>query len=67
VSLVESLLARLRFIPQPAAQQRYLAGSVGAVLGAAHGRIGRMLAQADVFRDITGYTWLPKVWMALAR
>eukprot|EP00775_Hariotina_reticulata_P007466 gene7466-7676_t len=51
-ALVESLLARLRFIPQPEAQERYLAGAVGAVLQQAHGRILRMLQQADVFKDL---------------
>jgi len=61
VALVESLLARLRFIPQPEAQERYLAGAVGAVLQQAHGRILRMLQQADVFKDLTGYAWLPRV------
>lgn len=61
MALVESLLHRIRYIPQPEAQERYLAGAVGVVLEQAHGRIQRMLQQADVFRDITGYSWLPRV------
>lgn len=51
----------MRYIPQPEAQERYLAGAVGAVLEQAHGRILRMLQQADVFKDITSYNWLPRV------
>lgn len=61
VGLVEGLLDRLRFIPQPDAQERYLSGAVGAVLQQAHGRILRMLQQADVFKDITSYMWLDRV------
>jgi hypothetical protein len=61
VSLVESLLDKLRFIPQPEAQERYLAGAVGAVLQQAHGRISRMLQQADLFKDFTSETSLLRV------
>jgi hypothetical protein len=60
-SLVESLLDKLRFIPQPEAQERYLAGAVGAVLQQAHGRISRMLHQADLFKDFTSETSLLRV------
>lgn len=61
IILVESLLKRMRYIPQPEAQEHYLAGAVGVVLEQAHGRITRMLQQADVFREITSYSWLPRV------
>lgn len=63
-ALVESLLHRMRYIPQPDAQERYLAGAVGVVLEQALGRITRMLQQAEVFRDITSYSWLPRVGLA---
>jgi hypothetical protein len=65
VSLVESLLDKLRFIPQPEAQERYLAGAVGAVLQQAHGRISRMLQQADLFKDFTSETSLLRVSLSL--
>ncbi|WIA21350.1 hypothetical protein OEZ85_000574 [Tetradesmus obliquus] len=65
VSLVESLLDKLRFIPQPEAQERYLAGAVGAVLQQAHGRISRMLHQADLFKDFTSETSLLRVCMCV--
>eukprot|EP00878_Enallax_costatus_P018800 GHUV01019813.1.p1 GENE.GHUV01019813.1~~GHUV01019813.1.p1 ORF type:complete len:717 (+),score=259.77 GHUV01019813.1:106-2256(+) len=65
VALVESLLHRMRYIPQPDAQEGYLAGAVGVVLEQTHGRIKRMLQQADVFRDITSYSWLPRVCMCI--
>jgi hypothetical protein len=67
VSLVESLLDKLRFIPQPGAQERYLAGAVGAVLQQAHGRISRMLQQADLFKDFTSETPLLRVRTNRAR
>ena len=62
VSLVESMLqTRLRFIPDPHAQERYLRGAVAEVLSQAHGRITRILQQADLFKKITGSDWLYKV------
>lgn len=62
ISLVEGMLQmRLRFIPDPHAQERYLQGAVAEVLSAAHGRITRILQQADLFKNITGTDWLFKV------
>lgn len=61
VNLVESLLDRVKYIPQPGAKERYLSAVVGDTLTATHERISRMLQQADVFRDLTSLTWLPKV------
>jgi hypothetical protein len=55
------LQMRLRFIPDPQAQERYLKGAVAEVLSQAHGRITRILQQADLFKNITGTTWLFKV------
>jgi len=52
---------RLRFIPDPHAQERYLQGAVAAVLSQAHGRILRMLQQADMFKNITSKEGLLKV------
>jgi hypothetical protein len=40
---------------------RYLQRVVGDVLRQAYGRILRMLQQADVFKDVAGLLWLPKV------
>lgn len=62
ISLVEGMLqTRLRFIPEPQAQERYLQGAVAEVLRQAHGRIKRILEQADLFKSITGQDWLYKV------
>lgn len=65
ISLVESMLQmRLRFIPEPQAQERYLKGAVAEVLSQAHGRITRILQQADLFKNIMGQDWLYKVGQA---
>jgi hypothetical protein len=62
ISLVEGMLqTRLRFIPDPQAQERYLQGAVAEVLSQAHGRITRILQQADLFKNVTGTDWLYKV------
>jgi hypothetical protein len=59
------LQSRLRFIPEPQAQERYLQGAVAEVLRQAHGRIKRILEQADLFKSITGQDWLYKVRAAV--
>ena len=61
VALVQSMLERLRFMPDPEAQQRYLQGAVAAVLSEAKGRIVRILQQAELFKNITGPELLFKV------
>lgn len=57
----QALMHRVRYIPQPAGQRRYLSSVVAATLAGAQVRIVRMLQQADVFRDIVGLTWGPRV------
>lgn len=60
--MVEGMLQmRLRFIPEPQAQERYLQGAVAEVLRQAQARVKRMLEQADMFKSIIGHEWLPRV------
>lgn len=40
---------------------RFLQEVVGNMLQQAHGRIVRMLQQAELFKDVGGLAWVPKV------